>query len=118
MTTQSIATPDKKEETQDTDTPSSVESEKSAQAVSPPVGDGSSNTQLAQLQGLLNPIIGELGAINKRLGAINKRLSTLEARTGLLVEEKARKMAARQFGEDFSRRFCIKSVHDPCQIDF
>ena len=109
MITQSMATPDKKEETQDPDTPSSAESEKSAQAVSPPVGDGFSNTQLAQLQGLLqgllNPIVGELGSINKRL-------STLEARTGLLVEEKARKMAARQFGEDFSRRFCIKSVHD------
>ena len=31
---------------------------------------------------------------------------------GLLVKEKAWKMAACQFGEDFSRSFIIKSPHD------
>ena len=130
MSTHPIATPDKnKDETHDSaDTPSSSASEHSAQAVSP--GAGFSDTQMAQLRELIsasvNPIRDDLRGIDNRLSAveavqanmndelraINKRLSTLEKRTGLLVEEKARSSAARQFGEDFSRRFFIKSVHD------
>eukprot|EP00977_Amphora_coffeiformis_P002436 scaffold456_cov171-Amphora_coffeaeformis.AAC.3 len=39
-------------------------------------------------------------------------LDSLEKNQGLLVEEKAPDMASRQFGEDFSRPFLIKSVHN------
>ena len=55
---------------------------------------------------------GELKAIHCELVEMNKRLSTLENRVGLLVEEKAREMAARQFGEDSLATCTSGSVHD------
>jgi len=43
---------------------------------------------------------------------IKDRIARLETKNGLLVEEKARGMAERMFGSDFSSPFLIKSIHD------
>jgi len=43
---------------------------------------------------------------------IKDRIARLETKNGLLVEEKARGVAERMFGSDFSSPFLIKSIHD------
>ena len=49
---------------------------------------------------------------NERFNEMDQQFNTLNQRTGLLVEEAARKFVTRNFGEKFSRSFTIKSTHD------
>jgi len=45
------------------------------------------------------------GKIGEALKPINEKLDRVDKRTGLLVEESARKLATRNFGDNFSRSF-------------
>lgn len=65
---------------------------------------------------MLKPLKESQTKMEQNQTKMEKRLASIEKQQGLLVEEKARKMAARQFGEDFSRPFIIKSLHDVVKV--
>lgn len=72
---------------------------------SPATAGGFSDVQMEQLKGLFKPILDKLSAVQKTQSKMQKTLD-------LLVEDKARQMACRQCGENFSRPFEIKSIYD------
>lgn len=59
---------------------------------------------------------GVLAPMRESIETLNKKTETLNKRTGILVEEKARNMAAKMFGSDFSKRFLIKSLYEVVKL--
>jgi hypothetical protein len=85
--------------------PSSSSAASTPAPLSPATAGGFSDVQMEQLTALIKPLSDQLSAVQKSQEKTEKVL-------GLLVEDKARQMARRQHGENFSRPFKIKSIHD------
>jgi transglutaminase/protease-like cytokinesis protein 3 len=69
-----------------------------------------------QLDHEMNEVKRDMNEVKRHMNEVKTQLDRLEQRTGILVEEKARMMASRMFGSDFSERFLIKSIHEVVKL--
>jgi len=69
-----------------------------------------------KLKDELDPMKKDLTELKKELEPMKKSLDRLEKRTGILTEEKARKVATDLFGSNFSKRLIIKSIYEVVKL--
>mmetsp|Transcript_1531 Transcript_1531/g.1626 ORF Transcript_1531/g.1626 Transcript_1531/m.1626 type:complete len:380 (+) Transcript_1531:254-1393(+) len=92
--------------------PSSSSAASTTAPSSPATAGGFSDVQMEQLKALIQPLSDNQYKLSDKLSDVQKSMSKVQKTLGLLVEDKARQMACRQFGENFSRPFKIKSIYD------
>jgi hypothetical protein len=73
-------------------------------------------SEMKEVKSEMKEVKSEMKEVKSEMKKVKTHLDRLDKRTGILVEEKARMMASRMFGSDFSERLLIKSIHEVVKL--